>query len=120
MPPRPTTTTASAGRAFRVGLGNDDKSLLAEDPIAMRSGAAVGSIPRPGPGLPLSSIEEDLDNSRLAAAGDQGLKQFGSIPRNDNEPAHHFRTPHPTHYAHAHQATLTVAAGARRKREGAR
>ncbi len=114
----PTPTTASRGRGSRIGLGNHDEPLLAEDPIAVRSGAAVGWVAWPWPGLPFPSIEEDVDDSCLAAAGDQGLKQFGSIPRHDDEPAHHFRTPHPSCYAHAPQTALTAAAGARRKSGG--
>ena len=67
----PALLADSTGRAHRVGLGDHNEPLLPEDRVAVRSGAAVGSVPPAGPGLALPPIDEDLDHPRLAAGGDQ-------------------------------------------------
>ncbi len=118
--PRSAPGIASVGRIPRVGLRDHDEPPLPEDPITVRPSATLGSVPTTGPGLPLPTVEQDLDDAVPTTSVDQSLKKFRPIPRDDDESVHHVRIPHPAPQLRAYRPALTGAAGARRKTAGDR
>ena len=78
------------GRAHALGPGNHNKAVVLEVSIGARWVTAVGSIAHPGQGLPLPSIEADLDIRLMGVHEGQLRPQLRLIPRDDDETRKHW------------------------------
>ena len=79
----------SAGMAQKLEPGNHNKTVVLEVSIGVRWGPAVGLVAHPGAGLPLPSIEADLDIRLMGVRKGQSRPQLRLIPRDDDETRRH-------------------------------
>ena len=82
------------GRTHELGPGNHNKAVVLEVSIGVRWGPAVGLVAHPGAGLPLPSIEADLDIFLMGVHEGQLRQQLRLIPRDDDETPFHGAGPH--------------------------
>ena len=87
---RPRSETREAGRAHDLGPGDHDEAVVSKVSIGARYRPAVGFVAHPGPWQPVPPIETDFDPPHMAVERQQGVQQFGLIPRDNDETRKHW------------------------------